>query len=140
MRQLRTRSKGEPADRATRRGLTVDELLQLVAGDLIDIGAHSVTHPMLAGLPTAAQREEVENSKAHLEGILGRAVTSFSYPNGSLSRETRGIVRESGFDCACASHNDVVWQGSDRFGLPRFWVRDWDGEAFSRWLRWWLPK
>lgn len=127
--------EGDPG----RRALTSDELLKLAAGDLIDVGAHTVTHPVLARLPIPAQRSEIEDSMAQLEKILGGPVTSFSYPNGSSSRETLRIVRESGLDCACASYQDIVWRGSDRFHLPRFWVQDWDGEAFSGRLRLWLP-
>jgi peptidoglycan/xylan/chitin deacetylase (PgdA/CDA1 family) len=127
-----------PEDRPSRRALSAEELIELAAGDLIDIGAHSVTHPVLAALSIPAQRAEIQESKAHLEKILGQSVTSFSYPNGSSSRATLAIVRESGFGCACASYSDVVWHGTDRFYLPRFWVSDWDGEAFLRWLRFWL--
>lgn len=128
-----------PDDRPFRRALTDDELTELVAGGLIDIGAHTVTHPLLAGLPIPAQRAEIQDSKVHLEEILGRPVTGFAYPNGSSSQETLAIVRESGYACACASHNDVVRRGSDLFCLPRFWIPDWDGEAFSHWLWRWLP-
>lgn len=127
-----------PDDQPSRRVVTVDELLEIAACELIDIGAHTVTHPLLAGLPVPAQRSEIRESKVYLEEILGRPVASFSYPNGSSSRETLAIVRESGFGCACTSHNDVVWRGSDRFHLPRFWIPDCDGKEFSRWLRSWL--
>ena len=121
------------------RALTADELTELAAGGLVDIGAHTMTHPVLAELPIAAQQAEIQGSKARLEELLGHPVTSFSYPNGSLCEETPSLVRDSGFSCACASHNDIAWRGSDPFHLPRFWVPNWDGEAFERWLNMWLP-
>lgn len=127
-----------PDHRSARRALTDNELTDLAAGGLIDIGAHTVTHPVLADLDISVQRSEIQGSKAHLEKLLARPVTSFSYPNGSLTQETLTIVQHAGFDCACGSYNDVVWRGSNRFHLPRFWVPDWDGERFSRWLRLWL--
>ena len=105
---------------------------------LIDIGAHSVTHPLLANLDPAAQREEIHAGKTHLEALLGWPVTHFSYPNGSFSRTTRDLVRDSGFRCACTSRRDVTRQSSDPFKLPRFWVENRNGKAFARWLRWWL--
>ena len=125
-------------DGAHSRALTSEELVRLAGERLVDIGAHTVTHPVLSGLPEAAQRSEIEQSKACLEELLGSPVTTFSYPNGSLSEETPGLVREVGFMCACASHSDVVWRGSDQFYLPRFWIPDWDGQVFSRWLQRWL--
>jgi peptidoglycan/xylan/chitin deacetylase (PgdA/CDA1 family) len=138
--ELRTWSDTTPGDLASRRALTEKELAELATGELIDIGAHTVTHPVLASLPPGEQRAEIRESKVRLERILGRPVTSFSYPNGSMTQETRTIVQDCGFSCACASHNGVAWRGSDLFRLPRFWVPDWDGEAFSRWLRMWLAR
>jgi peptidoglycan/xylan/chitin deacetylase (PgdA/CDA1 family) len=136
--QLAAWSGTVPEDRSHRRALTADELIELAAGDLIDIGAHTVTHPVLAALSTAAQRSEIQESKRHLEELLGQPVASFAYPNGSSSQETLAIVRQSGFGCACSSDSDVASQRSDPFHLPRFSTVDWNGEAFSRWLGWWL--
>jgi peptidoglycan/xylan/chitin deacetylase (PgdA/CDA1 family) len=120
------------------RSLAPDELRQLARADLIEIGAHSVTHPNLASLPATLQQAEIQASKACLEELLEREVTSFSYPNGSLSTDTRALVQAAGFNCACASHSGMTLSWSDPYRLPRFWVPDWDGEAFDRWLSRWL--
>ena len=131
---------GEEADEwSDQRALTLDELIELATGELVTIGAHTVTHPLLAALPNGEQEIEIRQSKTYLEEVLEQPITSFSYPNGSISKTTVTLVQESGFQCACASHNDVVWQGSDSFQLPRFWIPDWDGVTFSQWLRRWLP-
>jgi peptidoglycan/xylan/chitin deacetylase (PgdA/CDA1 family) len=127
-----------PDDNSSGRSLTVDELIELAAGDLIDIGAHTVTHPVLAALSIPEQRVEIQKSKVHLEKILDRPVTSFAYPNGSSSQVTLEIVRESGFYCACASNGDLVRLESDCFQLPRHWIPDWNGKEFLGWLRFWL--
>ena len=121
------------------RALTVEEVVALARGELFEIGAHTVTHPSLSDLPEVDQRYEIQQSKSYLEDMLGRQVTSFSYPNGSSSVSTRTIVQASGYRCACTSINDVVRSGSDPFNLPRFWIPDWDGDTFSAWLRKWLP-
>ena len=130
-------SKGRP----THRTLTGDELFHLSKGNLIEVGAHTVTHPVLSALPTAAQRAEIQQSKAHLEEILECTVTSFAYPYGSRSdytAETVAIVKETRFCCACSNFADIVSWHTDRFQLPRLLVRNWDGEAFARRLRKWL--
>jgi peptidoglycan/xylan/chitin deacetylase (PgdA/CDA1 family) len=137
--QLRSRLADQLDDPPCVPVLTVDELIELAAGDEIEIGSHTVTHPQLAGQPTLSQQQEVERSKVYLETILRRPVTSFSYPNGSYSESTKAMVAEAGYDYACASYQDVVWQQSDLFQLPRFWPADWNGERFSHWLRQWLP-
>jgi peptidoglycan/xylan/chitin deacetylase (PgdA/CDA1 family) len=120
------------------RALTPDELLQLDDGGLIEIGSHTVTHPILAALAHPEQQREIHQSKTHLETILGKPVMSFSYPHGAVSDATADVVQEAGFSCACMSYNDIARLGSDRFRLPRFWIPDANGEAFSRWLYWWL--
>src|SRR5262245_38203736 len=79
------------------RALSRDELVQLAFGDLVDIGAHSVTHPFLSALPTASQEAEIQESKNNLETLLGRPISGFSYPNGAISEHTLSIVQEAGF-------------------------------------------
>jgi len=131
----------ESAGRADRRCLTVDEVCALARGDLIEIGAHTVTHPSLSTLPMDSQREEIRESKAQLEEIVDRAVTSFAYPYGKRSDytpETVGLVEEAGFTGACSNIGGLVCNASDRFQLPRFHIQDWDGEEFSRQLSRWF--
>ena len=74
-------------------------------------------------------------SKISLEEILDRPVDSFAYPHGAYSGATLAIVREAGFTCACSSDVAVVLHGADPLRLPRFVVRDWDGDYFHRWLK-----
>lgn len=122
------------------RVLTDDELLALAAGEGVEIGAHGQTHSPLALLPVADQESEITQSKMVLEQLLGRPAPGFSYPHGSVSVHTIALVRRSGFAFACASEADVTSLRSNRFALPRFWVPDWDGRAFSRWLLRWIRR
>jgi peptidoglycan/xylan/chitin deacetylase (PgdA/CDA1 family) len=118
--------------RPAHRPLSPDEVVRLAEGGLIEVGAHTVTHPALPSLPIAAQRDEVHGSKTQLEEIVGRAVTSFSYPYGDYTAETAAIVQEAGFGSACSASDGIVRRGSDRFQLPRVGIRDWDGDEFDR--------
>jgi peptidoglycan/xylan/chitin deacetylase (PgdA/CDA1 family) len=124
--------------RPTHRALTIDELVKLQKCRLMEVGAHTMTHPKLADMPAGQQRIEIQQSKETLEAILNHPVTSFAFPFGSSTSETLAIVREQGFVCACSTRSDVVFRGADRFLLPRVVVRDWDGERFGRFLRWWM--
>jgi|RhiMetdeSRZDD1v2_1073273.scaffolds.fasta_scaffold135935_3 peptidoglycan/xylan/chitin deacetylase (PgdA/CDA1 family) len=128
----------DPIARPTHRPLTIDELVKLQKCRLMEVGAHTMTHPKLADTPAGQQRTEIHQSKQTLEAILNRPVTSFAFPFGSGSPETVAIVRDEGFVCACSTRSDVVSRGADPFGLPRVIVRDWDGERFGRFLRWWM--
>jgi len=138
LRQLRDEA-GEPGLAPPGgRPLLPDELMRLAAGGLFEVGAHTVSHPALATLPTAEQERELRESKRCLEELTGAPVRSVSYPNGSADAATVRLAREAGFSCACGSWNNVARPGSDLFHLPRFWVPNVDGERFGRWLRRWL--
>jgi peptidoglycan/xylan/chitin deacetylase (PgdA/CDA1 family) len=133
---------GQSACRATHRPLSTDEARSLAMGELIEIGAHTVTHPVLSALPGADQVMEIRRGRAMLEEVLARPVTSFSYPFGHrlehYTEETVGIVREAGFTCACAAFAGAVRRGTRLFELPRVFVPDWNGDAFARGLKEWF--
>ncbi len=120
------------------RSLVVEELLRLVKGGLIEVGAHTLNHPVLARLSPAEQEEEIIRSKAELEDILGRKVEGFSYPYGGAGDYTSvtvEIVRRAGFAWACANRPGRVTKRTDPFQIPRFLVRDWNGGEFERRLK-----
>lgn len=124
-----------------RRALTSDELQALARDGLIEIGAHTMTHPLLSNLPVEAQQAEIAASKRRLEDVLGWPVTSFSYPFGGQSdytADTVRLVKKVEFACACSNFPGLVTWESDPYQLPRFLVRDWDGEEFARRLEGWF--
>ena len=124
---------GQPPDRA----VTPAELRALAAGGLIDIGAHTVTHPILEGLPAPVQLAEMRESKARLEELLDRPIDSFAYPYGAAGPDTVQLVADAGFRCACTTMAGTVRRAADPFRLPRFTVEDWDGGEFLRQLSRW---
>lgn len=90
----------------------------------MQIGAHTVSHPILAGLSASAARQEIADSRQALEDILGERVGLFAYPNGKpgadYSPESVTIARELGFDAAVSTAPGAAIQGCDPFQLPRF--------------------
>jgi peptidoglycan/xylan/chitin deacetylase (PgdA/CDA1 family) len=131
-------ANAKPQARPTHRILSFQEVITLARGELIEVGSHTVTHPVLSTLPAVLQRDEILRSKATLEEMLKHPVNSFSYPYGNYTSQTVAIIRESGFTCACSTAPRAVERGADRFQLPRIEVQDWDGEEFARQLasRW----
>jgi peptidoglycan/xylan/chitin deacetylase (PgdA/CDA1 family)/glycosyltransferase involved in cell wall biosynthesis len=125
-------------NRAAYRTLSSEELVSLARGGLVEIGAHTVSHPALPDLSRERQWQEVQGSKARLEEILGSAVTSFAPPYGAQSADTVAIVREAGFHRACSTVPGPVQPGADCFQLRRVQVDDWDGEEFGRRLTEWF--
>ena len=82
------------------RTLSAAELRKLAQPGLIDIGAHTVSHPTLAELSPAEQWAEMFESKRQLEELLERPVSAFAYPFGrrtDYTAETARLAREAGF-------------------------------------------
>jgi len=122
------------------RALSIAELRTLAESDLVEIGCHTRTHPVLSRLTTEAQRDEIRLARRDLGAIIGSPLTSFAYPFGrreDYDEGTVAMVREAGFSCACSNFAGSVAAGTDPFQLPRFQVRDWDGEGFAAALRAW---
>ena len=98
----------------------------------MQIGAHTVTHPILARMDAAAARHEIVQSKRDLESMLGERVSLFAYPNGKpaedYNSESVALAREAGFEAAVSTSWGAARRTSDLFQLPRF--TPWDR---SRW-------
>jgi peptidoglycan/xylan/chitin deacetylase (PgdA/CDA1 family) len=105
---------------------------------LVEIGAHTVSHGCLGRVAPEAQRAEIVQSKAELESVTGAAVTVFSYPNGSYSAETPGLVKALGFACACTSEERAFGRRSDPYLIPRIWAPNAGGASFDGWLGRWV--
>jgi peptidoglycan/xylan/chitin deacetylase (PgdA/CDA1 family) len=61
-----------PVSRLTHRTLSLEEACSLAQGELIEVGSHMVTHPVLSALPAASQWDEIQRSKAYLEELVSR--------------------------------------------------------------------
>ena len=119
-------------NRQSHRPLLKEEVVALAQGDLCEIGAHTVTHPVLSALPSAAQQLEIWQSKAQLEEILGGTITKFAYPHGRSTEKTAALIRDARFTCACSTVEDMVRKNTNCFQFPRIQVEDTDGDEFDR--------
>jgi peptidoglycan/xylan/chitin deacetylase (PgdA/CDA1 family) len=128
----------DPEKQITAKAMTTAELQTLTADGLVCIGSHTVTHPILPSIAKADQCIELENSRLTLEDIVGHPIIYFSYPNGIYNNETSRLVKGAGYELAFTSRPGIVHRGLDRFTLPRFWIPDWNGEQFGRWLDHWI--
>jgi peptidoglycan/xylan/chitin deacetylase (PgdA/CDA1 family) len=102
----------------------------------VEIGAHTMTHPVLAALEPEAQHAEIVGSRRELEASLGsRAISSFAYPFGKATdytAETIQLLREAGFVRACANVAGAVTATTDPYQIPRLFVPDVDASGLSR--------
>ncbi len=89
----------------------------------IDFGAHTLTHPVLTGLPGDRIKAEICGSKAIIEDVLGAPVDSFAYPYGRYDHRSREIVQDH-FTCACSAKLSLVTASSDQYALERIDTSD----------------
>ena len=118
--------------------MTASQLSEVHQSGLVEIGAHSVHHPVLARLPEPIQIHEIANSKRQLEALLGKPVSTFAYPHGNYDNVTRALVCATGFAIACTTEEGSFDRRHDLMTLPRIWVKDWDKDQFSGALERWL--
>lgn len=107
----------------------------------IEIGAHTISHPILTSLEDTAALHEIAGGKAELEAIIGAPVRLFAYPNGKIGKDFderhMRMAREAGFSAAFTTAVGAVTGAQDRYQLPR--SRPWDKTPLRfalRLLRW----
>ena len=113
------------------RPMNAQELVETIAGGLIEIGAHTVSHPLLPVHSRDIQRHEILNGKLQLERMLGIPIDTFAYPYGEYDQASLDIVQEAEFLCACTTVENMCTVGTSIYELPRVGIRNWDGQAFA---------
>jgi peptidoglycan/xylan/chitin deacetylase (PgdA/CDA1 family) len=103
--------------------LTTDQVMTMAESGMT-IGAHTVSHPILARVAEPEAHEEMIQSKRRLESIIGREVSLFAYPNGKPETDYTSthaqLARTAGFSAAFSTGWGVATRHSDMFQLPRF--------------------
>lgn len=103
--------------------MTSDEVKAMRQNGM-QLGAHTLTHPILARLSDENARLEILGSKHYLEQLLGEPIGLFAYPNGKPAKDylprTVELVRESGFDAAVSTQKGVTSAGGDMLQIRRF--------------------
>jgi len=106
-----------------RQLLSWDNLKTIQASGLIEIGSHSMTHPILANESEAQVMHEVKASKQRIENMLGQALVSFCYPNGQEDDYKKNDVEAlstSGYLCAVTASFGLPSASTNEYLLPRF--------------------
>lgn len=116
--------------------LTSAQLGELHAAGM-GIGAHTVTHPILARCDEATARREIVTGRAELEALIGERVGLFAYPNGKPGTDYlpvhAAMIEELGFDAAVSTAPGASAPGDDIYQLRRF--TPWDRPRWKFGLR-----
>ena len=90
----------------------------------MEIGGHTVNHPILAAIEPDLAEQELAQGKHELEVLLDAPVDVFAYPNGRPGRDYDSrhvaMAKKLGFRGAVSTAMGVSRPGDDLFQLPRF--------------------
>ncbi|MFB3921514.1 MAG: polysaccharide deacetylase family protein [Terriglobia bacterium] len=118
-----------PPDRPSENSNGVDQMMSWSeAAELsrngVELGAHTVTHPLLTYETPATVRAELKRSKETLEEKLAAPARAFAYPNGDFNDAVRREVERAGFRCAFTTRRAWFRRGGDLFAAPRIMIHE----------------
>jgi peptidoglycan/xylan/chitin deacetylase (PgdA/CDA1 family) len=121
--------------------MLTSEMIRTMARQGIEVGAHTVSHPILCSLDDNMARYEIEQCKRDLEAIIAQPVRYFAYPNGKtgLDFDARHakMAQQAGYEAAFTTEMGAATARHDRFQIPR--NGPWDARPMPfvlRLLRW----
>ncbi|CAH9019185.1 polysaccharide deacetylase family protein [Candidatus Nitrosacidococcus sp. I8] len=103
----------------------------------MEIGGHTHSHPILSRLSLKEVRNEICTNKEKLEGILGKSINIFAYPNGKpnidFNKDHIEIVKNAGYMGAVTTSWGAAQYKTDPYQIPRF--TPWDQTPLRFMLR-----
>ena len=98
--------------------LSVQQILEM--RNTFEYGAHTMTHPRLIKISTAAANMEIRNSKKVIEKILDKPVTQFCYPFGEYNESIVQLVKKNKYAGACTLEKKLINNSANVYELTRF--------------------
>ncbi|MET0081756.1 MAG: polysaccharide deacetylase family protein [Sedimenticola sp.] len=103
----------------------------------MEIGGHTVSHPILMNLKDTLIEKEILEGKNYLENIIDDKVSTFAYPNGrygeDYNKAVRDIVERCGFLSAVTTESGVTDRNSDFYQMNRMTL--WGGDSLKSTMR-----
>lgn len=119
-----------PPDRETSYGadhvdsmMTWNQVIEMSRNGM-EIGAHTVSHPLLTFENDATVERELRASKQTLEQQVGKSIRSFAYPNGDCDPRVRSYVEHAGYECAFTTRPGWYSQREDPYTIHRILVHE----------------
>ena len=114
--------------------MSAAEVKEIADSGLVEIGAHTVHHAWLKGLPQQTLSYEVNQSKKTLEELTGKPVVSFAYPYGVFDVAAIQALASAGFTSGVSTVPGVDQYQIHRYFLYRLRPGGRVGENLLRWL------
>jgi peptidoglycan/xylan/chitin deacetylase (PgdA/CDA1 family) len=108
------------------------ELRELVSRGGV-VGSHGLTHVSFPELDPGALVTELGESMRELCAQIPEAAPLLAYPHGHNNAAVRAAAETAGYRAAFTSETGRNGAGTDRFGLRRVELKEWDGPAAVMW-------
>ncbi len=112
----------DPAALRERHAITWSQLDTVRDDTLVEIGAHSISHPHVAALPDADAAHEIGGSGARLRERLGVPCRHFAFPYGQRADcgpRDFALAQAGGFATAATTRKGLLRPEADPYRLPR---------------------
>jgi peptidoglycan/xylan/chitin deacetylase (PgdA/CDA1 family) len=103
------------------------DALRASLSDLVQLGAHSLTHPYLSRLCSQNARLEIAGCREQMGQIFGIDVRIFAFPYGDHNPAIVELCREAGYERVFTNIPSPVDPTSGGFVRGRVLVEPWDG-------------
>lgn len=114
--------------------MTPQQVSEIAAGNLVEIGAHTVTHPWLTNVDQKFVESEVIKSKTDLEKLIGKDVVSFAYPYGSFDVQAINTAKKAGFTSAVSTIPGIMHNQDTKYFLYRLRPGKRVGDELLNWI------
>jgi peptidoglycan/xylan/chitin deacetylase (PgdA/CDA1 family) len=88
----------------------------------MQIGSHSVSHPMLSHCSPEQVEQEIQESRKILGARLKRAPIAFAYPFGDYGGRARDYLRTAAYGCAVTTDDGFNGSNTDSYLLRRMGI------------------
>lgn len=109
-----------------RPNVTVEELRAIANAGMVEIGAHTLSHPILRNERDERSEEEIVRSVGDLSSLLGQDVRYFAYPNGlpdiDFSEREEAYLAAAGVELAFTTESRGLRPGDMRYRVPRIQI------------------
>ena len=113
-----------PEVKIPRGFMNTEEVLELHHSGLVEVGAHTMIHPILKAEDDIRARKEIVESVDKLSEILDKKVASFAYPNGienvDYSLRDEQFAKEAGIDMAFSVDPGIITSKTNPLSVPRW--------------------
>lgn len=102
--------------------LSYETLKSLAHSPIVTLGAHTLTHPILANEEATRAENEMLGSIQQLQDIIQKPVTTFAYPNGAALDQgprDKAVLKAAGIALAFTTENQFFNRKTDPFFIPR---------------------